>query len=341
MIGRRRFIAGGCASLAAGVGAQAVAAGRGADIGPGSLRLCWVYNSEFAGEYQADAKGYYREEGLPGMTLIPGGPSSPPADIDVVQGRALVGLTAVDVTAAAVNEGADLRTIGLQYQKTAFCIVSLASKPILEPKAMIGRTIGVQPVNQTIFSTFLGVNGIDPDRVRSVPVQFDPTPLLVGDVDGWLGFVSNEPPKMRSRGIEPAVCLFSDFHYPLLMQTYVATAESVAKRRPALKALLRAEIRGWRDNLRDPDEGARLAYQVYGRRLGLNPVWERMQSRIENTLLTVPRTAAHGLFTIGPEQIEGNVEVLRGMGLDVTAASLFDLSLLDEIYQADPSLLVP
>ena len=336
MIGRRRFIGGCCASLAAGGSARAATTG----LGPGSLRLCWIYNSEFAGEFLADTKGYYREEGFSGMTLIPGGPSAPPADIDVVQGHALAGITSVDVTAAAVNEGASLRTIGLQYQKTAFCIVSLAKTPILEPKAMIGRTIGVQPVNQTIFSTFLGVNGIDPDRVRSVPVQFDPTPLLTGDVDGWLGFVSNEPNKMRSRGIEPAVCLFSDFHYPLLMQTYVTTAESVVTRRPALKALLRAEIRGWRDNLRDPDAGGRLSYEVYGRRLGLNPVWERTQSRIENTLLIGPRTAAHGLLTIGPEQIEGNVAALRGMGLDVTASSLFDLSLLDEIYQADPSLLV-
>ena len=273
------------------------------------------------------------------MTLAPGGPGSPPADIDVVQGHSLLGITAIDITAAAINEGAALRTIGTQYQKTAFCIVSLARTPILEPHAMIGRTIGVQPSNQTIFSTFLGVNGIDPDRVHSVPVQFDPTPLLTGDVDGWLGYVSNEPNALRSRGIEPAVCLFSDFHYPLLMQTYVTTAESIATRRPALKAMLRAEIRGWRDNLHDPDEGARLSCEVYGRRLGLNPVSERMQSRTENTLLVGPRTPAHGLFTIGPAEIERNVATLRGMGLDVTAASLFDMSLLDEVYQADPSLL--
>ena len=334
MILRRQLLGGLGASLAVG------GAAGGTGLGPASLRLCWIYNSEFAGEFHAASKGYYRDEGFSEVTLAPGGPGSPPADIDVVQGRSLLGITAIDLTAAAINEGASLRTIGAQYQKTAFCIVSLASRPILEPKAMIGRTIGVQPSNQTIFATFLGANGIDPDRVRSVPVQFDPTPLLTGDVDGWLGYVTNEPNTLRARGFAPAVCLFSDFHYPLLMQTYVTTAESVATRRPALKAMLRAEIRGWRDNLRDPDEGARLSCEVYGRRLGLNPASERLQSRTENGLLTGPRTVRHGLFAIGPEQVEGNVATLRGMGLDVTAATLFDLSLLEEIYQDDPSLLV-
>lgn len=336
MIGRRRLLAG----LAGTFATPGLARAAKADLGPASLRLCWIYNSEFAGEFQAASKGYYRQEGLSETTLVPGGPGAPPADIDVAQGNSLLGITAIDLTAAAVNEGASLRTIGAQYQKTAFCIVSLASKPIREPAAMIGRTIGVQPANQTIFATFLGVNGIDPERVRSVPVQFDPTPLLTGDVDGWVGYVSNEPNALRARGVEPAVCLFSDFHYPLLMQTYVATADSVARRRPALKAMLRAEIRGWRDNLRDPDEGARLSVEVYGHGLGLDPVSQRMQSRTQNTLLVSPRTRSHGLFSIGPEQVEGNVAALRGMGLDVTAASLFDLSLLEEIYQADPSLLV-
>ena len=90
----------------------------------------------------------------------------PRRSADLVQGKCLLGLSAVDFTAAAVAQGAALRTVGAQYQRSAFCIVSLASRPIPEPRAMIGRRIGVQAANTLVFSTFLQLNGIDQTRSR-------------------------------------------------------------------------------------------------------------------------------------------------------------------------------
>lgn len=334
---RRRFLATGLAAVAAP--AILSRRSRAADLGVFRLRLCWINNAQFAGEYYADSRGYYRAEGFSGVELLGGGPSAPPVEADLMQEKCLLGLSAVDFTAAAVAQGAALRTVGAQYQKSAFCMVSLASRPIPEPRAMIGRRIGVQAANTLVFSTFLQLNGIDPGRVQVVPVQFDPTPMVAGEVDGWVGYIGNEPNTLKIKGIETTVFLFADHNYPLVMETYVARQSSTVHEREQLKAALRAEIRGWKDNLRDPDGGAMLAVTRYGRSLGLDPAAEKLQSRTENTLIASADTARQGLLMLKPDLIERNVKVLRDLGNEVTAADLFDMSLLEEIYRDDPSLI--
>ncbi len=337
-LGRRGLIAGGLAAAAATHRASARPPG-GKDLGACNLRLCWVTNAEFAGEYLADHRGYYRDEGFTSARLISGGPSAPPTEIDLVQQRCLLGISAIDTTAGAIAQGAALRTIGAQYQESAYCIVSLASRPILQPQAMIGRTIGVQATNRLVFSSFLALNGLDPDRIRTVPVQFDPTPLISGEVDGWFGFITNEPILLHTRGIATAAMMFADHHYPMVMQTYVARTSTIERERETLKAALRAEIRGWRDNLADPAAGAKLAIEVYGRTLGLDPTQQQLQSKAENALMRGAGTARQGLFRVEDQRIADNVKLLRAGGLAVTASDLFDMSLLDEIYRQDPSLL--
>ena len=332
-LARRALLAGALAAPFLPRGARA------ADLGTLALRLCWIENAQFAGSYFADQRGYYRQAGFSGVTLLPGGPSAPPTEIDLAQGKCLLGISAVDLTAAAVAQGAELQTIGALFQKSAFCLLSLAKNPISDPKAMIGRRIGVQAGNALIFETFLKLNDIDPGQVTIVPVQFDPTPLVAGQVDGWIGYVGNEPNTLRARGIAATNFLFADHNYPLVMETYVARKSSIDIDRARLKAALRAEIRGWQDNLRDPDAGAALAVNTYGKNLGLNLAIETMQSRTENTLIATAETARHGLLRISPELMARNITVLRALGNDVTVEQLFDMSLLDEIYREEPMLI--
>ena len=338
--GRRQVLRSGIGLAALAVPAlrRPAHAARPPDLGLYALRLTWIRNAQFAGEYYADSRGYYRDEGFAAVDLQSGGPSAPPTEIDLAQGKCLMGISAIDLTASAITQGATLRTIGCLYQKSAFCLMSLASRPIPDPGAMIGRRIGVQAGNQIVFSTFLHLNGIDPDKVTTVPVQFDPTPLVAGEVDGWVGYIGNEPSLLHRRGVATTTFLFADHNYPLVMETFVVRQDSTSRDRGRLKAALRAELRGWKDNLRDPAGGAALAVDRYGRRLGLDLQAEIMQSRTQNTLITSPDTTRHGLLTLTPEVMERNVRVLRDLGNEVTPATLFDMSLLEEVYQEDPAL---
>src|SRR6202012_1115260 len=125
--------------------------------------------------------------------------SATPAETDVVQGKALAGLSTPPITSAAVAAGAPLKIIGAAWQKNPYCIVYLRSKPIPNPKAMIGKRIGVQAANTSAWHAFLTANSISPSQLTTVPVQSDPTELTSGTVDGWYGFITAGPPRRPRR----------------------------------------------------------------------------------------------------------------------------------------------
>lgn len=60
------------------------------DFGALDVQFSWIKNAEFAGEYFADANGYYAEEGFSSTNFI-AGPTATAAV--VLSGGALVGLS--------------------------------------------------------------------------------------------------------------------------------------------------------------------------------------------------------------------------------------------------------
>ena len=216
------------------------------DLGELTFQLSWIKNVEFAGEYIADTNGYYKGAGFSKVTLLSGGPGVAQDSI-VAAGKALVCISAPDITSSAIKNGAPLVTIGAQYQKNPFAIMSLANKPIKTPQDMIGKKIGVQATNEAVWNAFLKANNIDPGSITKVPVQFDPTPLTTGEVDGWFSFITNEPNDLkaststRSRSFSPTTATRS-----CRRRTW---SHRLAHEQPRdkIKAMLVAEIKGWKD----------------------------------------------------------------------------------------------
>ncbi len=308
-------------------------------IGAGTLRLFWLENVTWAGSYIADTDGYYKAVGFSSFELISGGPSATPVETDLVAGKALFGISSPDLVAAAVVKGgAGLKIIGAQYQKNPFTMVSLASRPIRTPQDMIGKKIGVQAVSESIWAAFLKANHINPSSITTVPVQYDLTPLTSGTVDGWLGYIYDEPIALRSQGFKVETFLLADYGYPLAGNVYVVTDTTITKHRDAVKAFLRAEIMGWQKALADPALGATLAVQKYGKNLGLNVAEQTLEAESEVMLVLTADTRKNGLFTMTPELIAQNIAALQLGGTTVTAGQLFDLSVLTEVYQENPSL---
>lgn len=323
-----------CGSGGGGVPAKA------GTFGAGSLRLPWVENVEFGGSYIADTDGYFKAEGFSSFELIGGGPSATPVETDLVAGKALFGISSPDLTASAVaNGGADVKIIGAQFQKNPFAMLSMASKPINSPRDMIGKKIGVQALNESLWAAFLKANHIDPQSITKVPVQYDPLPLTTGTVDGWVAYITEEPIVLRSKGFNVVTFLFADHGYPLVGDVYVATEKTIEERRNALKAFLRAQIKGWKKGLADPALSATLAVEKYGKNLGLKVAEQTLESRTQNTLVVTGDTKKNGLFTITPELIAKNIATLNLGGTSVTSEQLFDLSVLTEVYRETPSLI--
>ena len=312
---------------------------KAAAIGAGNLRLPWVENVEFAGSYIADTNGYYKADGFSSFTLIGGGPTATPVETDLVAGKALFGISSPDLVASAVvRGGAGIKIIGAQFQKNPFALLSMADNPIRTPRDMIGKKIGVQALNESLWAAFLKANHINPNSITKVPVQFDPLPLTTGVVDGWVAYITNEPIILRSKGFKVVTFLFADHGYPLVGDVYEASDKTIKERRNVVKAFLRAQIKGWKRALAEPALGARLAVEKYGKNLGLNVAVQTQEAKVQNGLVLTDDTKKNGLFTITPELIAENIATLKLGGTNVTAEQLFDLSVLTEVYQENPSL---
>lgn len=308
-----------------------------ASFGELTFQLSWIKNVEFAGEYIADTNGYYKDAGFSKVTLLSGGPSVQ-QDAVVASGKALVCISAPDITSNAINNGADLVTIGAQYQKNPFAVMSLASSPIHTPQEMIGKKIGVQATNESVWNAFLKANKISPSSVHKVVVQFDPQPLVAKEVDGWFSFVTNEPNLLKTQGVDTVTFLLADYKYPLVSETYVVKKSDLTAKRDEIKAMLVADIKGWQQNVKDPTLGARLAATVYGKDQKLTVAEQTLESTSENKLIATADTRANGLFTITDALIAENISTLALAGITITKEKLFDTSVINEVYSEHPEL---
>lgn len=309
-----------------------------AKLGTAAVQLSWIKNVEFAGSYLAAENGYYSKVGFDKVDILTGGPNVQTEPV-VQEGKALVGYTFTEALANAIKQGAKLKIIGAMFQKNPFGIVSVESKPIKTPQDLIGKKIGVQATNDAIWDALLKINKIDASKVNKVAVQFDPTPLVKGEVDGWFSFVINEPITVKEQGGKPVVMGLQENGFTVFQQLFVCKEESLKNDRAKLVGLLKAELMGWQQNMKDPAVGAKLTVDKYGKDLGLNLAHETEENRLQIELQKSATTDKKGLAYMSDEDIQKNLDVLKTMGLDSITKSTYTNEILDEVYKDGIDLL--
>jgi len=318
--------------------ADPAAEGEDASYGDATIQLSWIKNAEFMGEFMADSEGYFTEAGFDSVDLITG-----PASVEgsIIAGNADMGLgNAISTGTIIAEEGAPLKIIGATYQKNPFTILSLAGVGNIDTlEALRGKTIGVQDSNRSLWEAFLAINDIDQSEVDTVTVQYDPSELFAGNIDGWFSYLTNESLDAELAGLEPVNLPLADNGLPFVAETFTVSDEAIANDREMIKALMVAEIRGWTAAINDPTAAAQYTVDTYGAELGLTIEKETLQAEVQATDLVVSAdTESNGLFTISEELQEQSIATLAAAGITITADQLFDMSLLAEIYEENPEL---
>lgn len=321
---RRRLI--GAASAAVGAGALGLRPARAATSV--ALQLSWLHSVQFAGSYIAQDRGWWAEAGLD-VSLLPGGPNAP-VEPPVVAGTALVGISAADYTAAAVENGAPFRILGVAMQKNPFAIASLPANPVRAPGDLAGKRIGMALANMPVLQALCTLNGVDINAITVVPTQYSAQPLLAAEVDCLLCWETDLPVAMAVQGIEAVTMLMADHGYAVHSQTYIATLDSLANRRAELVALMRGEVRGWDAYRADTDAAADLTLRLYPD-AGLDLPSQRLQAARQVGLMFSDLTDANGFGWWTDETVAANIETLALLGRKVTP-DLWDRSVLEEVH---------
>ena len=293
-----------------------------------ALQLSWLHSVQFAGSYIADERGYWADRGL-AVRLDAGGPNAP-VEPPVVTGTALVGISAADYTAAAVQQGAPFRIIGVAMQNNPFAIASLPDNPVNTPKDLEGKRIGMPLANMPVLRTLATLNDVDIDAIEVIPTQYDAAPLVAGEVDCLLCWSTDLPVAMFVRGIESVTMLMADFGYTLHSQTYIATEDSIANRRDELVALMAGEVAGWNAYREDLDAATDLTLARFPD-AGLDRPTQIEQARRQVPLMFSDLTDAQGFGWFTDDTVARNIETLALLDMPVDPA-LWDRSILEEVH---------
>ncbi len=344
-IERRKFLTRGLALVGLAVAGPAVLSGcvsSGSDggntqgFGTASLRLAWIKNTQFAGSYFADKNGYFTEGGFSGSNLVSGGPTAPPIESDVLA-NTFAGVSQVPIVGSAVAKGAPLKIVGAVYSRYPGCVMTMSNNPVKTPEDLYGKTIGCASSSQPVWRNFIATLGLDESRITTVPVQGDPIGMTAGQFDGYVGFINNQVVDLRHKGFDITTMLLSDVGFPLVGQTYITTQDNIDKNRTKLKAFLKAEIRGWRDVLANPQLATDLTVNEYGKTLNLDPQ-STYDSCLAGNKLILNGQPRQQLLAISDATAATNIQSIAAGGIKLSANQLFELGPIREVYEENPDL---
>ena len=292
---------------------------------PLTFQASWVNDAEFAGYFTAIDKGYYKDEGID-LTYVGGGPDVIP-ESTLIAGKADLTVTTPDTTIKAIAEqGAPFKIIGAQYQKNPLGVVSLSKNPIKTPKDLIGKTLAVPPVNVISVDAMLKLSGVDKDKVKIVPYEYDPTPLIKGEVDATIDFVTDVPFTIKQAGLEATSFLLYDFGFTIFNDTVVVTEDALKTKRADLVKWLRASRKGWAENFKDPAVYPPTFAQTWFKGTGRSTDADIFLNTTQKPLID----NAAGIFAMSEDSIAANIAALAQVGI-TAKRDMFDTTLLAEI----------
>jgi NitT/TauT family transport system substrate-binding protein len=216
---------------------------------PVTLQTDWYPQPEHGGFYDAQIRGYYRDEGLE-LTILPGGPYVN-NDQQVSVGAAQFAMGSSDHVLEAIGNGVPLVAVAATMQRDPQAIMVHQDSPVHNFKDLDGHAVAVRLGASTWFE-FL-VKRFQLKNVREIPATYSVANFLQDA--GYIQqiFVTSEPFFARQAGVPVRTMLISEAGYN--PYRVFMTSRSFLQQHPEIVAkFVRASLRGWRDYLVHPDD---------------------------------------------------------------------------------------
>ncbi|MBC7283330.1 ABC transporter substrate-binding protein [Hoeflea sp.] len=229
-----------------------------------TLQLKWVAQSQFAGYYVAQDKGFYEEAGLD-VEIKPGGPDIAPEQV-IAGGGADVIVDWMGGALAAREKGVGLVNIAQPFKKAGMQLVCPADGPIKTEADFKGHTLGVWFFgNEYPFYAWMNKLGLStdggPDGVTVLKQSFDVQPLIQKQADCISVMTYNEYWQLIDAGYKPEdliVFNYSEMGNDLLEDGLYAMEDDLADPAFAEKMVrfVKASMKGWEYAIANPEEAA-------------------------------------------------------------------------------------
>jgi putative hydroxymethylpyrimidine transport system substrate-binding protein len=248
---------------------------------PRQIRVILDYlpNAVHVGFYQAEAAGYFRDEGL--KVRIDAPTSSSDTLRLMAAGQAEFGLVSLMDFMSVRAKGEPLKIVMALEQRPLAALIALKKSGIDRPRDLKGRLVGTTGV----VSDDAGVrwmvkhDGGDASSVRLINIGFNTAQeIIAGNVDAAFGFWNQEGVQVAAH--RPATVMrLNDYGVPPYPELIVFARNDFLAREPrTVRGFLRAVARGYDDAVSKPDVAcAAMAARVEGETTeGLRPYLEAL-----------------------------------------------------------------
>jgi ABC-type nitrate/sulfonate/bicarbonate transport system substrate-binding protein len=293
------------------------------------FQLSWIKSIQYGGYFAALDQGFYSKLGVDAQ-FNSGGPNMD-AVANVASGNQMMGDRPVGALLVARDKGIPIKVIGTVFQKSPFCIMSLASKPLRTMKDMAGKTIAVPTGSRPLMINLLRDSGMEPSDVNIVPSAPDPSALATGQVDGYAGYSTNQGVMLQTRGVEIFALNVQDLGVPETVGTLYAREDFLAANRDLVVRFLKASAAGWDWAMNHPDETAHLMVDKYGAP-GLDYVAQDTEVKASTPYIRFGVGVSHGLLALDLPLFDKIISVYRKAGLvtsNMTVDQLCDASFVN------------
>lgn len=245
-----------------------------------NVRLKWLHQAQFAGFYTAEQKGFYEKNGID-VTLNPGGVDFPAVQM-VSGGGEQFGVTGADQILLAREKGVPVVALAVIYRKNPFVLFSLKDSGITEPKDFIGKNVGVKLGGnaELIYRAMMKGAAVDTSQIIEIPVKYDISPLLSGQIDVWPGYVINEPITAQEKGYDVNIIWPSDYGVNLYADTLFTTEDMVKNNPDLVKRFVIATLQGWNYAYKNPEEAVTYTL-IYSDQVNKEHEIKMMQASLE------------------------------------------------------------
>jgi NitT/TauT family transport system substrate-binding protein len=216
---------------------------------PITLQTDWYPQPEHGGFYDAQIRGYFKEEGLD-VTILPGGPYVN-TDQQVSVGAAQFGMGSSDHVLQAIDNGAPLVAVIATMQHDPQAVMVHQDSPVHSFPDLDGHAVAIRLGASTWFEYL--VKRYQLKNVREIPATYSIANFLQDPAYIQQIFVTSEPFFARQAGAPVRTMLISETGYN--PYRVVITSRSFLQQHPEMVAkFVRASLRGWRDYLIHPDD---------------------------------------------------------------------------------------
>jgi len=229
-----------------------------------SLQLHWKYQFQFAGFIAAQEKGFYKEVGLDvelkeyqyGIDILD----------DVLTGKVQYGIYNSNILIEYLNNQS-VKILSSYFKRSALVLVT--KKNIHSPRDLIGKTVMAVGKKDFLinFKSMLDKYDINISDINLIPHSYNVDDFK--NVDAMTAFISDQPYKLRERGIPFNIIDPSDLGlFNLQLELFTSNRE-ILEHPNRTKAFRDATKKGWEYAFKHKEEIIKIIFNKYSKNISV------------------------------------------------------------------------